>query len=111
MNVRIARARVVERLAQRSVEQTERERTKYMYTIYSTESCSYCKAAKQLLDARSLEYNELILGRDWTVEDLHKILPDAKTVPQVFDGQNYIGGFVDLAEHLEHVAGLEDNPS
>ena len=33
-------------------------------TVYTTDPCSFCIRAKQLLDARGLEYDEINLAKD-----------------------------------------------
>ena len=68
-----------------------------MFTIYATETCTYCKQAKALLEERGLRYEYIILTPD-NIEDFRVKSYNSKTVPQVFydDGQHperWIGGF------------------
>jgi glutaredoxin 3 len=65
--------------------------------IYTTQICPYCVAAKKLLAARSIPYEEVdVTGDDakraWLLETTRR-----RTVPQIFIGGQAIGGYDDLA--------------
>jgi glutaredoxin 3 len=65
--------------------------------IYTTRVCSYCVAAKRLLAARSVPYQEIDVSSDdakraWLVETTGR-----RTVPQIFIGGEPIGGYDELA--------------
>lgn len=65
-------------------------------TMYSKQWCPYCRAARATLDARGLEYNVIeITGNQQALEEM---LDKAgrHTVPQIFFGDEHIGGFDDL---------------
>ena len=65
--------------------------------IFSTQQCSYCDAAKKLLDEKGLAYTNLDLMADPTIlEDLKTRLPRVKAVPQIFIDGEHIGGYEDL---------------
>jgi len=68
--------------------------------VWSKDACPFCVQAKALLEARGIEYEERNVSRDWTKEQLLEAVPDARTLPQIFLDDNYIGGFVDLGSHL-----------
>ena len=68
--------------------------------VWSKDSCPFCVQAKALLEARSIEYEERNVSRDWTREQLLEAVPTARTLPQIFLDDNYIGGFTDLRSHL-----------
>lgn len=75
-------------------------------TIYTTGRCSYCIAAKRLLDAKGLTYREIRVEsrpelRRWLVEATAQ-----RTVPQVFINGVSIGGHSELAE-LERGGDLD----
>jgi glutaredoxin 3 len=66
-------------------------------TIYTTRVCSYCVAAKRLLSARGVPFQEVdVTGDDakraWLVEATGR-----RTVPQIFIGGEAIGGYDELA--------------
>lgn len=72
-------------------------------TIYTTATCPYCKMAKGLLDQRNIPYEERVLefGSDETVALIKKT--HHRTVPQIFFGEEFIGGYDELQQYLvEH---------
>lgn len=69
--------------------------------IWSKYNCSYCEMAKQLLDQKSLVYEERKIGDDWTREDLLESVPDARSVPQIFINDVLVGGYDRLLEYFE----------
>ncbi len=65
--------------------------------IYTTRICPYCFAAKRLLAARGISYEEIDVSGDeraraWLVEATGR-----RTVPQIFFGDEPIGGYDELA--------------
>jgi len=66
-------------------------------TIYSTRVCAYCARAKQLLTAKDEPYTEILidLDPDRRTEMLQKS-GGRRTVPQIFIGEQHVGGFDDL---------------
>lgn len=67
-------------------------------TIYTTRICPYCIAAKRLLGARKIAYEEIDVSGDqakraWLVE----VTGGRKTVPQIFIRGQSIGGFEELS--------------
>ena len=72
-----------------------------MFTIYSRPGCKWCNASKSFLESKSIEYNELMLDVDITVEQLKKLVPGAKSVPQIMNDSLYIGGYKELVEYVE----------
>jgi len=72
-----------------------------MITIYSRPGCKWCETSKSLLELKGLEYNELMLDVDITVDQLKKLVPGAKSVPQIMSDNLYIGGYKELTEYLE----------
>ncbi len=69
-------------------------------TIYHKDYCPYCKAAKKLLTAQALEYNEIEVTNN-PVEFANMVKRSGRrTVPQIFIGETHIGGFEDLQAQL-----------
>lgn len=68
--------------------------------IWSTPTCSYCKAAKTLLESKNIPFEERLIGSEWTKEQLLQVVPNARTVPQIFLDEQYIGGYTDLVSYL-----------
>lgn len=69
--------------------------------IWSKTTCIFCDKAKTLLTERNIPYEERLLGEKWSKEDLLEKVPNAKTVPQIFIDNVYIGGYTDLVEFLD----------
>lgn len=64
--------------------------------IWTKENCSYCVQAKNLLLQKGIEYEERKIGEGYTKEDLLEVVPNARTVPQIFLDGELIGGFSEL---------------
>ena len=64
--------------------------------IWSTSTCGFCIQAKRLLDTKGIVYEERMIGKGYTKDDLLKVVPNAKTVPQIFIEDEYIGGYTEL---------------
>ena len=74
--------------------------------VWTKNDCVYCELAKQVLDEHNAKFEEKIIGVTANRNDLLLILPDAKTVPQIFfDGKN-IGGYTELM-HLLNTGELK----
>ncbi len=67
--------------------------------IWSKPSCPYCVKAKAELTSRGIEYEERILGIEWTKEQLLEMVPNARTVPQIFLDGTYVGGYNELMSY------------
>lgn len=74
-----------------------------MITVYSRPGCKWCETSKSLLELKGVEYNELMLDVDITVDQLKQLVPGAKSVPQIMDNGIYIGGYKELTQYLEKV--------
>lgn len=68
-------------------------------TVYTLDHCPYCDRAKALLKERGLSYEEVRVARDdhETREGL-VARSGMKTFPQIFHGDELVGGFSELAE-------------
>jgi glutaredoxin len=70
-------------------------------TIYSKNKCSFCEQAKSLLTGKNISYRELDVTRPEVLDQLLELVPEAKTVPQIFIEGTYIGGYTELVEYLK----------
>jgi glutaredoxin len=68
--------------------------------IWSKYHCSFCDQAKQLLKMKGIKFEERKIGDGWTKEDLLEAVPTARTVPQIFLDEEYVGGYTELKEKL-----------
>ena len=67
--------------------------------IYTKFGCGYCARAKRLLDQKGAAYNDydITLGGEKRDEMMRRA-PTARTVPQIFIGETYVGGSDELAD-------------
>jgi glutaredoxin len=69
--------------------------------VWSKNQCPFCVQAKALLESKGIEYEERNVSTNWTKEQLLEAVPTARTLPQIFLDDNYIGGFTELQKHLQ----------
>ena len=69
--------------------------------VWSKNQCPFCVQAKALLESQGIEFEERNVSADWTKEQLLEAVPTARTLPQIFLDDNYIGGFTELRKHLQ----------
>lgn len=75
--------------------------------IYTSPLCGYCHAAKRLLSQKGVSFSEV----DVTINPAKRQEMMARangrhTVPQIFIGQDHVGGYDDLAA-LERAGKLD----
>jgi glutaredoxin 3 len=68
--------------------------------VYSKTVCPYCVQAKSLLKSKGIEFTEInieedMIGREFLIEQ------GLRSVPQIYDGENLIGGFDKLQTWLQ----------
>ena len=68
--------------------------------VWSKDHCPYCDHAKNLLKLKGIEYEERNINQGYDREDLLAAVPNARTVPQIFLGEEYVGGFTELKKKL-----------
>ena len=68
--------------------------------VWSKDSCPFCTQAKALLESRGIEYEERNVSQGWTREQLLEAVPTARTLPQIFLGEEHVGGFTELRKKL-----------
>ncbi len=67
--------------------------------IYSTERCSYCKRAKDLLNEKGLLFEEITLDNQEALTKFKNDCPGATSVPQILINNKLIeGGYEGLAK-------------
>jgi glutaredoxin 3 len=65
-------------------------------TVYSTTYCPYCVRAKDLLKRKGASFTEINVEDDAEREKMIAKAGGRRTVPQIFIGEQHIGGFDDL---------------
>ena len=69
--------------------------------VWSKPACGYCVKAKNLLQAKGIEYEERNIAEGWKIQDLLEAAPNAKTMPQIWLDAKYIGGYLELEDALK----------
>lgn len=69
-------------------------------TVFSRPGCPFCARAKDSLQQAGIEFEELVLNRDYTDRTLRAVA-NATSYPQVFIDGKHIGGSDDLQEWLQ----------
>lgn len=81
-----------------------------MYTVYSKPNCPQCVATKTMLTQRGYTYKEVVLdisqpkqdGVEYISRDeLLRLAPGAKTMPQIFKDGIRIGGYSDVVAYIK----------
>ena len=70
---------------------------KYEILLYTSDNCTFCNSAKELLKNKKLNFKEINISKNNLLKK--KIVEKTNglmTVPQIFINSNHIGGFEDL---------------
>ncbi len=66
-------------------------------TLYTTQLCGFCHAAKRLLKSKGVEFDEIDVGREPARrQEMTARANGGRTVPQIFIGEAHVGGCDDL---------------
>ncbi|MDO5652247.1 MAG: glutaredoxin 3 [Moraxella sp.] len=78
-------------------------------TLYTKPTCPYCIGAKQLLDSKGISYTDINITSisDEERNALSQKTDGYRTVPQIFIGETFVGGF-DQLNQLNRQGKLDD---
>ena len=66
-------------------------------TVYMGPMCSYCDAAKRLLNKKNIPFKEINIAlEEGKMEEMLKKSNGMKTIPQIFIEDHHIGGYDEL---------------
>lgn len=68
-----------------------------MIKVYSTETCSACNSAKAWLSDNNIEFESVMIDEDIDAAKL-MMSRGLRTVPQIYIGEEHIGGWEDLRQ-------------
>lgn len=68
--------------------------------VWSSIGCVWCDKAKSLLESKNIETEVKVVGNGYTKQDLLEAVPTARSVPQIFLNEEYIGGYDKLVVRL-----------
>lgn len=75
--------------------------------IYTSPFCGYCHAAKRLLSKKGVTFTEFDVSRDPALRaQMMQRAKGGRTVPQIFVGDQHVGGSDDL-HALDHAGKLD----
>jgi len=67
-------------------------------TIYTSPFCGYCHAAKRLLAAKSVAFEEIdVVAEPERRAEMIDRAGGRRTVPQIFVGATHVGGYDDMS--------------
>lgn len=66
-------------------------------TIYGNETCAYCSAARTLLTRKGARYADVLVSKDPATFEEMVQRSGHRSVPQIFIGDTYVGGFDKLS--------------
>lgn len=69
-------------------------------TIYTKDHCSYCDRAKEYFKNHGIAYEEINIMRDPQGYDALRARTHHMTVPQIFIGEKFIGGYTDMMDKI-----------
>ncbi len=64
--------------------------------IYTANLCPYCTMAKKLLERKGAKYKEINVDSEPGLRQKMMEMTQRRTVPQIYIGDQHIGGFDDL---------------
>ena len=70
--------------------------------MYTQDLCGYCTAAKNVFESRGWEYVSRNIKHTDNYDNLKELLPNVKTVPQIWIENNHIGGYDNLIEWIKN---------
>lgn len=65
--------------------------------VYSTRVCPFCVMAKRLLKSKGVAYEDVAVDADDARRMEMMQRSGRRTVPQIFIGEQHVGGFEDLS--------------
>ena len=69
----------------------------YKILIYTSNNCTFCNSAKELLNNKKLKFEEINISENVGLkEEMVKKTNGLMTVPQIFINSKHIGGFEEL---------------
>ena len=68
--------------------------------VWSKPACPFCVKAKNLLKNKGIEYEEKNIAEGHKIEDLLALVPNARTMPQIWLDGEHLGGYDQLEKKL-----------
>ena len=71
--------------------------------VWSKPACPFCVKAKNLLQSKGIEYEEKNIAEGHKIQDLLELVPNARTMPQIWLDGEHLGGYYELEKKLNEV--------
>ena len=71
------------------------------FTIYSKANCPNCVTAKSMMQRKGVDFTEISLDLPERQANFMAAYPDAKQMPQIFIGDQRVGGIAGLQAAFE----------
>ena len=84
--------------------QTNDRRRLMKAIVWSKPGCVFCEKAKNLLKNKGIEYEEKNIAQGHKIQDLLEMVPNARTMPQIWLDEEHIGGYFELEKKLDGIA-------
>lgn len=75
-------------------------------TLYTKANCPNCVTAKMVLDSFGLKYSDVDVEVGDRLANLLKEFPDARQMPQIFIGDQRVGGLAGLQAALKQLGSV-----
>tara|TARA_B100000902_G_scaffold8096_1_gene10236 strand:+ start:461 stop:736 length:276 start_codon:yes stop_codon:yes gene_type:complete len=75
--------------------------------VWSKPNCGYCVKSKSLLKNKGIEYEEKNIAEGHDIQEMLKLVPNARTMPQIWIDDKHIGGYDQLEKFLNPKTRLE----
>ncbi len=80
--------------------------------MYTAAFCGYCAGAKSLLEKKGVDYHEIRIDKEAGKRGEMEQRAGRDSVPQIFIGEEHVGGFdelveLDMDDALDPMLGLE----
>ena len=69
--------------------------------VWSKPACPYCTKAKALLKMKGIEYEEKNIAEGYNIQDMLALVPNARTMPQIWHDDKNLGGYHELEKKLK----------
>jgi glutaredoxin len=79
-----------------------------MFFIYGAANSRACDRVEFILYTLGHDYRFYIYGKDYDLNQLQRLIPNCRTVPQIYYGTKYIGGLRELYEYLQPIEENSD---
>jgi len=73
--------------------------------IFTTRFCPYCVAARRLLEQLGIDFEDVAVDGDAAMRGEIMQASGQRTVPQIWVGEQHVGGYTELAD-LHQQGGL-----